>query len=119
MLAPDFKSANACAIGSMLKSSVAEAAGSPFLNEAFGVLWLSGDATSNTLLPTLSWKLARGSAGSSPSGAEPRLKRPWRVGDVLDELDCCDVLLTLFGVRFMREDDAGFHVLRLGFGVCG
>jgi hypothetical protein len=98
---------------------MAEAAGRPFLNEAFGVLWLSGDATSNTLLPTLSWKLARGSAGSSPSGAEPRLKRPWRVGDVLNELDCCDVLLTLLGVRFILDDDAEFHVLRLEFGVCG
>lgn len=28
--------------------------------------FLSGDSTSNTLLPTLSWKFARGSAGSGP-----------------------------------------------------
>ena len=102
----------------MLRSSLADGAERPLRVDAFGVVWLSGDATSNTLFPTLSWKLARGSAGSSPSGAVLRLNGFWRVGDVLEEVDGWELLLTLLGVRLILDEEAGFQVFRLEFGVC-
>jgi hypothetical protein len=47
-------SSRACAIGSSSSSG----------SSCFDCFLLSGEATSNTLFPTLSWKLARGSTGS-------------------------------------------------------
>jgi hypothetical protein len=102
----------------MLRSSLVDGAERPRRVDAFGVVWLSGDATSNTLFPTLSWKLARGSAGSSSSGAALRLKRFWRVGEDLVEFACCELLLTLLGVRLILDEEAAFHVFRLEVGVC-
>lgn len=87
-------SSRACAIGS---SSSCDS------GSCFCCLLLSGEATSNTLLPTLSWKLARGSAGSG-------------LGDGgLLWMARCPLVAKLFGGLafssiFLREE--AVHVLR-------
>lgn len=77
-------------------SSCASVSGSCF--------FLSGEATSNTLLPTLSWKFARGSAGSGPG--EGGLLSIARVG-LITKL----FVRLLFSSVFRRE--GGVHVFRV------
>jgi hypothetical protein len=77
--------------------------------------WESGEATSKTLLPTLSWKEARGSAGSSPSGAMEaalRLKMLREPGDLVgldwagEETSVVEEEMLDGALRLIREVEA-------------